>query len=186
MHKKPEITEQTKNNLQQAFWSVYGKKPIEKISIKEITDLAGYNRGTFYLYYQDIYDILDQSENEILMKIDNILKKNLGEIVELNLSGLITSVMELVHPYSDYSTILLGDNGDPKFASKLKELLRPFLLKGFLSKVEDYTDYQRELLEEFWLSGMLGIVQKWTFDPQISLEELISFIIPSIYPMKKE
>ena len=47
MKKQPHITEQTKNNLRIAFWSLYAQKPIEKISIKEITELAGYNRGTF-------------------------------------------------------------------------------------------------------------------------------------------
>ena len=46
MKKQPHITEQTKNNLRIAFWSLYAQKPIEKISIKEITELAGYNRGT--------------------------------------------------------------------------------------------------------------------------------------------
>ena len=50
MKKQPHITEQAKNNLRIAFWSLYAQKPIEKISIKEITELAGYNRGTFYLY----------------------------------------------------------------------------------------------------------------------------------------
>ena len=46
MKKQPHITEQTKNNLRIAFWSLYAQKPIEKISIKEITELAGYNRET--------------------------------------------------------------------------------------------------------------------------------------------
>ena len=40
MKKQPHITEQTKNNLRIAFWSLYAQKPIEKISIKEITELA--------------------------------------------------------------------------------------------------------------------------------------------------
>ena len=52
MKKQPQITEQTKDNLRSAFWTLYSSKPIDKITIKEITDLAGYNRGTFYLYYK--------------------------------------------------------------------------------------------------------------------------------------
>ena len=54
MNKRPELTEQTKRNLRTAFWSLYAQKPLEKISVREITALAGYNRGTFYLYYQDV------------------------------------------------------------------------------------------------------------------------------------
>ncbi len=74
MKKQPLITEQTKANLKAAFWKLYTEKPIEKISIKQITDLAGYNRGTFYLYYEDVYDIFHQIEEELLNQIQNIIE----------------------------------------------------------------------------------------------------------------
>ena len=69
MNKRPELTEQTKRNLRTAFWSLYAQKPLEKISVREITALAGYNRGTFYLYYQDVYDLLNQIEDELLAPV---------------------------------------------------------------------------------------------------------------------
>lgn len=47
----------TKNNLIEAFWSIYKVKPLPKITVKEITDKAGYNRGTFYTYFSDINEI---------------------------------------------------------------------------------------------------------------------------------
>lgn len=45
-----------------AFMTLYEVKNIEKISIKSITDLAGLNRGTFYLHFLDIYDLLEKIE----------------------------------------------------------------------------------------------------------------------------
>jgi AcrR family transcriptional regulator len=87
MKKQPHITEQTKNNLRIAFWSLYAQKPIEKISIKEITELAGYNRGTFYLYYNDVYDLLHQIEEEILGKITDVLNDSLEKNDTFDLSG---------------------------------------------------------------------------------------------------
>ena len=76
-NKQPEITAQTKRNLQDAFWALYAEKPIAKISIKEITDRAGYNRGTFYLYYKDVYDILGRIEQELLEKIGALIEERL-------------------------------------------------------------------------------------------------------------
>ena len=93
MKKQPHITEQTKNNLRIAFWSLYAQKPIEKISIKEITELAGYNRGTFYLYYNDVYDLLHQIEEEILGKITDVLNDSLEKNDTFDLSGLLASVI---------------------------------------------------------------------------------------------
>ena len=49
MRKQPEVTEQTKANLRTAFWSLYKEKAIEKITIKEITDAAGYNLSLIHI-----------------------------------------------------------------------------------------------------------------------------------------
>ena len=84
MKKQPQITEQTKDKLRSAFWTLYSSKPIDKITIKEITDLAGYNRGTFYLYYKDVYDILASIEAELLQASEQILET----ARESELSGL--------------------------------------------------------------------------------------------------
>ena len=64
--KQPQVTEQTKANLTSAFWSLYEEKPIEKITVREIAERAGYNRATFYLYYRDVYDLFEQLEDEIM------------------------------------------------------------------------------------------------------------------------
>ncbi len=37
---------------------------IESISVKELADLADISRSTFYLHYSDIYDLLDDIEND--------------------------------------------------------------------------------------------------------------------------
>ncbi len=55
-----------KLEIREAFWRLYTAKPISKISVKDICALAGYNRGTFYRYYSDVYEVLESIENEIL------------------------------------------------------------------------------------------------------------------------
>ena len=66
MKKQPELTAQTKENLMEAFWQIYCEKRIEKITVKEITMKAGYNRSTFYEYFTDVYDVLEQIENSLI------------------------------------------------------------------------------------------------------------------------
>lgn len=50
---------QTKQNLIDAYWRIYTQKPIQKITIKEITVKAGYNRSTFYECFTNLYAILE-------------------------------------------------------------------------------------------------------------------------------
>ena len=56
----------TKLLIKKTFTELLTKKPIQKISVKELCEKAGINRGTFYSHYEDIYDLLEKIENEIL------------------------------------------------------------------------------------------------------------------------
>ena len=47
------------------------KKSINKIIIKELMDKAGYHRSVFYTYFKDIYDLLEQEQEDFF--IQNIL-----------------------------------------------------------------------------------------------------------------
>ena len=45
------------------------KKPLDKITVKELTEKADVNRKTFYSHYSSIEDVLNEIEDEILKKI---------------------------------------------------------------------------------------------------------------------
>ncbi len=47
------------------------KKPLEKITVKELSELALINKATFYSHYNDIYDLSEQLEKEA---VDTVLK----------------------------------------------------------------------------------------------------------------
>lgn len=69
MKKQVEITAATRNAFLDAFCTLYKRKPIEKITIQELTDKAGYNRSTFYQYFKDIYGLLTYIEDNVIMLI---------------------------------------------------------------------------------------------------------------------
>ncbi len=48
-----------------AFTDLLRQKPIQNITIKELCERAGINRGTFYSHYTDIYDLRDNIEDEM-------------------------------------------------------------------------------------------------------------------------
>ncbi|MBQ8625170.1 MAG: TetR/AcrR family transcriptional regulator [Agathobacter sp.] len=48
MKKQPEITDATRQAFIDVFCEYYLERPIEKITVKEISEKAGYSRVTFY------------------------------------------------------------------------------------------------------------------------------------------
>jgi len=60
----------TKRNIRNAFIELRSKKPLERISIKELAELAEISKATFYLHYKDIYDLSENLQKEV---IENVL-----------------------------------------------------------------------------------------------------------------
>ena len=48
----------TKALLLQGLMQLMETKDVKDISVKELSDLADINRGTFYLHYSDVYSAL--------------------------------------------------------------------------------------------------------------------------------
>ena len=63
----------TKKLLTQALTQLLQEKQINEITVKELTDLADMNRGTFYLYYKDIFDMLEKIEDGLFEALDEIV-----------------------------------------------------------------------------------------------------------------
>ncbi len=171
MKKQPELTAQTRENLIQAFWSLYCQNKIEHITIKDITTKAGYNRSTFYEYFVDIYDVLNQLE-EVLLEY---LKEQVLNSLENGLNdAVIQKLANVFEVKGDYLGILLGENGDPYFAQKIKAIMRPALVNALgLPEKDIHTAY----IFEFGMSAIIGTITYWYNNKQeIPSKELVRLI----------
>lgn len=55
----------TKKSLRDSLFVLLQEKSISQITVTELTRLADVNRSTFYLYYNDVYDMMDKIQTEI-------------------------------------------------------------------------------------------------------------------------
>lgn len=53
------MSEITKHALAQSLKKILAKKPLNKITISDITEDCGINRMTFYYHFKDIYDLAE-------------------------------------------------------------------------------------------------------------------------------
>jgi len=157
MRKQPQITAQTKQNLIEAFWSLYREQRIEKITVKDITTKAGYNRGTFYEYFTDVYAVLEDIENSLIPKLEELPPVS---IQSKSLGMPLDSFLELYKQNNQYYSVLLGDKGDPAFASKLKNAIKPNLMNMFADK-QGVNLIELDYIIEYTLSSMIGIMSYW-------------------------
>jgi len=164
MKKQPEVTAKTKKAFIDAFCELYSHKPIEKISVQEVSNMAGYNRSSFYQHFSDIYDLRDYLEKDVLELIS--LRLHMGQ-------GSIAEMISIFDEKGLYLDALFGDYGGNRFLDQLKATV-PFKLHQ-LSVPED--DPISPYLMEFHLSTVLSLLRLWhRRQRDISSEEILSLI----------
>jgi AcrR family transcriptional regulator len=167
-----EISAQTRQNLMNAFWQIYREKRIEKITVREITAKAGYNRGTFYEYFVDVYDVLEQIEQSLVPSIADIPPILPMTAVE---DSPIDFFIDFYEIGNEYYTVLLGDSGDPSFAAKIKNNIKGELLSRIANKGTDTLELEYSL--EYLLSAMMGVLTYWFKNGgNISRERLVALM----------
>lgn len=174
--KQPEITLKTKEALKDAFWSLYKHQKIEDISVKDITMKAGYNRSTFYVYFKDVYDVLEQIEAELMPSEKHLPPIHIEENSNVNFMG---NIMTIYEENSEYYSVLLSENGDPYFAKKLKNIFKEMMkevLEGVIDREEDEIDYALEFL----VGATLATVKYW-YDQEKKMP--IEKLMPLMYQL---
>lgn len=167
-----EVSAQTRQNLMNAFWQIYREKRIEKITVREITAKAGYNRGTFYEYFVDVYDVLEQIEQSLLPGIADIPPILPIPTVE---GSPIDFFIDFYESGNEYYTVLLGENGDPSFAAKIKNNIKGELLSRIANNGIDTLELEYSL--EYLLSAMIGVLTHWFKNGgNISRERLVALM----------
>lgn len=65
----------TQKAIINAFLEIRSKKPIEKITVKELCEKAEINKSTFYTHFKDIYDLTEYLEaqitNDVISNLQN-------------------------------------------------------------------------------------------------------------------
>src|SRR3954447_14330505 len=107
----------TKRLIRDALTELMEEKGFEGITVRDLTGKADINRGTFYLHYHDKYDLLEQSEAEILNEIEKMtLEINPNDFLNFNSENdpfpFIIKLFELFHENSSFMKVILGPKGD--------------------------------------------------------------------------
>ena len=74
----------TKRAVRDAFLQLRAKKPLERITVKELTELAEISKATFYLHYRDIYDLSEKMQNEVVEDIMTAVAQNEAALVDMD------------------------------------------------------------------------------------------------------
>ena len=180
--------------MDEAFILLLEKKEFQYITVKEICTKAGVNRSTFYLHYETMNDLLEESAQFMLKK----LYESMQSVDDFNIAHGEEGINEFVTSSSldnlylitpKYLTPYLQFIRDNKrlYATALKnvglfkwENTYDNLFKKIFSPILDRFGQEEKIkpyLVLFYISGLTAIVTEWLKnDCAESVEEIISVI----------
>lgn len=151
----------TKKTLLQALTKLMNVKKINNITVKELTDLADVNRSTFYLYYKDIFDMVEKVETELLNEFSEAYDKFSKEAENYDdLLSFLNYLFEFVKSNAEMFKVLLGHDGNYAFIEKLKVVIKQY----DIPLDDTSSDLEAHYVVPFVISGCIGVIQQWLED----------------------
>jgi AcrR family transcriptional regulator len=158
----------TRKTLRESLVALMEEKSILNITIKEICEHAGLSRSTFYMYYNDQYDLLRQIEEETFIESEKITLPYMDaerKPDSRELTALLSDFLRFIAGNSNSIQVLLSKNGDSAFQEKFFrngiEFVRRFReAAGVKSQNGEADKYG----SAFWVGGALALVQEWLKD----------------------
>ena len=71
----------TARRMDEALIELLEKKDLEYITVKEICEKAGVNRSTFYLHYESVSDLVDETAEMINNRFISYFPQNKDEVL---------------------------------------------------------------------------------------------------------
>lgn len=160
----------TKKSIRDAFFELIDENGFDSVTVKDITDRALISRNTFYLHYEDKFDLLNKISNELMRKVYWRVSKDLIKIKDLDFTidctaTLLISIQQVIDEDRDLYRLLLTDPGTVVFSEKIEKTIRTALdlIKGDIEGISD-------LSIEYIITGMKGVIRYWVTHDDMDIQ----------------
>lgn len=174
--------------MDKAFLDLLAEKDFEYITVKDICKRAGVNRSTFYLHYETVADLLDESvafmsngflkyfsENDIGSKINNL---PLDELMFIKPDYIIPYLSYIKDNKKLFQTAVLHSGTlqlDKNYKKLFECVFSPILMRF------DVPENEWHYTMAFYINGIIALVMEWLKrDCRESIEDIADIIIRNI------
>ncbi len=161
----------TKKAIRTALFKLMESKDIASITISELTALANVNRRTFYTHYSNITDILDETESEIVEKLEEIIQRFDSASLSDSTYTIFIELSRLVTQEYGFYFHLMKSDFRGVLTSRMKSVLKGSadkIIGKFTIPVNSENVF---LLSSFINGGFLSLFYEWNkYGDDISIE----------------
>ena len=140
--------------LKESLLSLLKEKPINKITVKELCDLAELNRATFYSHYRDCYDLMEHIENELL----EAFRQALELAKTFDVTGLIDAIYNIIETHETACQVLVFGGASPSVLRQMIDLARDRTIRMWQKQLPGASEAEIEMLYIHLSNGLMHVV----------------------------
>lgn len=150
------VSQTTKRALEASLKKLLLQKPLNKITINDITEDCGVNRMTFYYHFKDIYDLVDW------IMVEDAAKAQEGKTFETWSEAFLDILNEIRN-----NKVLVQN----VYRSISREQVEQYLYKMLDPTLHDFIDREAQILSvqdadkqfviDFYKYALVGMVLEW-------------------------
>lgn len=172
-------TARTLTRLREAILTLARQKPLDDITIGEITELADVNRSTFYQHYSGNKDVLLAAAIDAQMtEIVENYGVNPAIQDKADLKRTLRAYVEHIDDNIDLYRHLLGERGSPLAAARTRQRFEAILAESFAADQQPHPSGIPVHITVSAVAGAtLGIINTWINDePRAPIEIVVEWL----------
>ena len=172
--------EKTERAIKQAFMELRTQKPVEKIKVKELCDLACINKSTFYAHYQDIYGLANAMEDEMVQIVVAGLPQLTSDDVSERTEWLTREMFKAFMLHEKEINTLFSDSRQGLFINRVERAMSQCIA----AKDPTFeTDLVRRIVLSFCVQGCYYTFN--SFHGQMEEKQLVSLLASIAHEAQK-
>ena len=173
-------TRKTKKAIRKAFAQLLTEKEFEEITVIDIAAAAEINRKTFYNYYDGVFQLVDEIENEIVRSFESVLCRiDLLEALKKPIE-ILKKLNDILDVDQEFYEFMVSIKTNVGLVSKINKTIKEKTKKAVIEKhiIDDQTV---ETILEYAISGMISVYKNWCLSDRSQPIETLSEIIGVMY-----
>lgn len=155
--------------IKNSLLALMDEKGFDHITVRDITERAEINRATFYLHYQDKYDLLQKMVDEMMAAFLAAFQLPPDfEVTDFVANGdtppeSFIRQFEHISAHASFYRVMLGPNGLPGFSLRMEAVIRDSLYhRSIIAQPNDnQVTIPRDIIVRYVTSAHLGVIMYW-------------------------
>ena len=153
--------QRTRAAIEKAFLELAASTPLRKITVAQIVAASQISRGTFYLHYRDVYDLVEKVSEGVLDQLEAELLESLKDGLEDTGYPFLQILFTYIADNRDQVAFVFSSSAPESTRTRMSKLMQRFTTSAIESRFGPISDEEAMALRAYVGSGLFGLVEEW-------------------------